>query len=75
MDTVLLKLIIHTVLKKKFYVQEATITIPTTPMTKNLRDFTQEYTVQTVMTVEFEVTSTHNIYLVRHNVSRTELRI
>jgi hypothetical protein len=27
------------------------------------------------MTVESEVTSTHNIYLVRHNVSRTELRI
>ena len=28
-----------------------------------------------MMTVEFEVTSTHKISLVRHNVRRTELRI
>lgn len=73
MSTVLLKLIIHIVLKRKFYVQE--VTIPTTPTMKYLRDFTREHTLQTVMTLEFEVTSTHNIYLVRHNVSRTELRI
>jgi hypothetical protein len=66
-------LIIHIVLKKKFYVQE--ITIPTTPMMKYLRDFIQEHTLQTVMTVECEVTATHNMYLVRHNVSRTEPRI
>jgi len=73
MSTVLLKLIIHAVLKNKFYAQE--VTIPITPMTKYLRDFTQEHTLQTVITQEFEATSTHNIYLVRHNVSRTELRI
>jgi len=73
MSTVLLKLIIHIVLKKKFYVQE--VTIPTTPMIKYLRDFTREHTLQTVMTVESEVTSTHYMYLVRHNVCGIGLRI
>ena len=73
MSIVLLKLIIHIVLEKKFYVQE--VTMPTIPIMKYLKDFTREHTLQTVMTVEFEVTSTHNIYLVRRNVSKTELRI
>jgi hypothetical protein len=66
-----LKPIIYNVLKKKLYVRE--VTIPTTLTTKYLRDFTQEHTLQTVMTVESEVTSTHNMFLVRHNASSTEL--
>jgi len=48
LSNVLLKLIIRIVLKKKCYVQE--VTIPTTPTMKYLREFTQEHTLQTVMT-------------------------